>query len=174
MYIPFMNIVALANPCGRTEQLMDIPMQRCSIAGFLNPIRLTRWALLIGTLATLAFSAPLMAAPLLRCQLIQGGTTRVVEFSPKKDPYGAEAIDVNGRFRFKAVVVGDEDQVEYIKLYTYYQTQRQPVLLHEAKYAAPVAQSTDDLAALTGMNYLYSPRLEREFQYGCALLEVAP
>ncbi len=121
---------------------------------------------------------PVAAAPLLRCQIDQGGTTRMLEFAPVSDPYSVRAIDINGRFRFKAVVIGDARGVEYIKLYTYSQTRRQPVLLHVAKYMAPVALPVSvpepPFAALTGHQYLYSPQLERELQYGCALIEVAP
>ena len=97
----------------------------------------------------------------------------MLDFIPTGDPYSVEAIDINGRFRFKAVVIGDAQHIEYIKLYVYSQTRRQPVLLHQAKYLAPVATPGSAPSALTGINYLYSPQLERELQYGCALLENA-
>ena len=98
----------------------------------------------------------------------------VVEWAPVTDPYSVRAIDINKSFRFKAVVIGDERRVEYVKLYAYYQGKRQAVLLHSAQYMAPVALSAPSPTALTGLNRLYSPRLERELQYGCALVEVAP
>jgi hypothetical protein len=119
-------------------------------------------------------SADASATPLLRCKIDQGGTTQVLEFSPQTSPYTARAIDINGRFRFKAVVLGDTRQIEYVKLYTYDFPKRQPVLLHEAKYMAPLARSDSQQASLTGVNYVYSPRLERELQYECTLLETAP
>jgi hypothetical protein len=110
----------------------------------------------------------------LRCKIDQGGSTQVLEFAPESAPYTAKAIDINDQFRFKAVVVGDARQIEYIKIYTYDFPKRQPVLLHEAKYMAPVARPNPQPASLTGVNYVYSPRLERELQYECALLETAP
>jgi hypothetical protein len=119
-------------------------------------------------------SASASATPLLRCKIDQGGSTQVLEFAPESSPYSAKAVDINGRFRFKAVVVGDARQIEYIKIYTYDFPKRQPVLLHEAKYMVPVAQPVSQPASLTGVNYVYSPRLERELQYECALLENAP
>jgi hypothetical protein len=119
-------------------------------------------------------SASASATPLLRCKIEQGGSTQVFEFAPESSPYTAKAIDINGRFRFKAVVVGDARQIEYIKLYTYEYPKRQPVLLHEAKYLAPVAAQTMRPASLTGVNFVYSPRLERELQYECTLSESAP
>lgn len=127
-------------------------------------------ALLLGGLIS-ASAAP---ALLLRCQIDQGGATQVLDFPPVSDPYGVKAIDINGRFRFKAVVIGDQQHLDYIKLYTYSQARRQPVLLHVAKYMAPALPSGATSVALTGVNYIYSAQLERELQYNCALLEVAP
>ena len=128
-------------------------------------------------LLVLLLPALVSASPLLRCQVSYGGATRVLEFAPVADPYRVEAVDIDGRFRFKAVVVGDERRVDYVSLYSYYETERQSVLLHQAKYLAPVARASSAEnaapAALTGQNYLYSPGLERELQYACALVEVA-
>ncbi|MDN5836161.1 MAG: hypothetical protein L0H12_02280, partial [Nitrosospira sp.] len=55
-----------------------------------------------------------------------------------------------------------------------YREQHQVVLLHEARYMPPFEPNQSSFAALTGVNYLYSPALEQELQYGCALLEVQP
>lgn len=135
---------------------------------------LTRHRAWLCLLAGLSCSAAVSAAPRLRCQIDQGGETRVIEAAPVSDPYRVKATDIGESFRFKAVVIGDERQVEYIKLYTYYRSARQPVLLHQATYAAPVAQVAPSVAALTGHNRVYGPGLGRELQYGCALFEVAP
>lgn len=112
------------------------------------------------------------ASPLLRCEISQGGEAYIVDFLPRTDPYTVEAKNINGKFRFKAIVLGNEKLVESVKIYTYYQEQHQMVLLHEARYMPPFSQSPSSSVALTGVNYLYSPRLEEELQYGCALLEV--
>jgi hypothetical protein len=127
-----------------------------------------------GFLIVALSSTTSLAVPLLRCKIDQGGSAKVLEFAPENTPYTAKAIDINNQFRFKAVVVGDARQIEYIKLYTYDFPKRQPVLLHEAKYLAPIARPVSQPASLTGVNYVYSPRLERELQYDCALLETAP
>jgi hypothetical protein len=138
-----------------------------------SPLR--RWNFLIAGFVILALgSACASATSLLRCKIEQGGKTQLLEFSPGPDPYAAKAFDINGRFRFKAVVVGDTRQIEYIKIYTYDFPKRQPVLLHEAKYLVPVAGTVARPASLTGVNYIYSPRLERELQYECVLQESAP
>ena len=139
-------------------------LARCRSVG-----RIVGRAMFAGALC--AALTPVAAAPLLRCQIDQGGITRMLEFAPISDPYLAKAIDINGRFRFKAVVIGDARHIDYIKLYSYSQTRRQPVLLHVAKYMAPVALAQASFDALTGHQFLYSPQLEREMQYGCALIE---
>jgi len=133
-----------------------------------------RAACVSGLLAGCLSPAVASAAPLLRCQLDQGGSIMVRDFSPVADPYGVVPVEVNGRFRFKAVVVGDAQHIEYVKLYVYSKTKRQPVLLHEAVYLTPVASQDARPSALTGVNYIYSPQLERELKYGCAILETTP
>ena len=125
-------------------------------------------------LVLLALPIAPAAAPKLRCEVDQGGKTQTIEVAPVSDPYGVRGIDINGRFRFKAVLVGAADRVDYVALYTWYLSDGRPVLLHEAKYQAPQAWPDPPPAALTGRQYLYAPGLEREFQYGCALVEVAP
>ncbi len=114
------------------------------------------------------------AAIRLRCHIEQSGEVKDLEFSPVTDPYSIPSIAINKNFRFKAVVIGDEHKVDYIKIYTYYQIQRQAMLLHEAKYLSPVAQIAPLPDSLTGKNFHYSPILGRELQYGCALFEVSP
>lgn len=99
----------------------------------------------------------------------------LLQFAPVVDPYAVKAIDINERFRFKAVMVGSEHKVDYIKLYAYDLSSGQAALLHEAKYLSPVPQKnaiSNTLDTLTGQHYLYSPALGHEMQYGCALLEV--
>jgi len=125
-------------------------------------------------LTLLALPIASAAAPRLRCEVDQGGTTQTVELAPVSDPYGVQGTDINGRFRFKAVLVGDADRIAYVALYTWYLDGKRLVLLHEAKYQAPGARPDPPPAALTGRQYLYAPGLERELQYGCALAEVAP
>ena len=112
------------------------------------------------------------AASSLRCEIHQDGETYTVDFLPSADPYTVEAKNINGKFRFKAIIVGNDQLIESIKIYTYYQEQHQVVLLHEARYTPPFKQSPSSSAALTGVNYLYSPRLEHELQYGCTLRDV--
>lgn len=132
------------------------------------------WAVMAVFLGIGLPSTLLAASPLLRCEISQGGETFIEDFLPNSDPYGVEAKDINGEFRFKAVLLGNEQLIESIKIYTYYKEQHQVVLLHEAQYMPPFPQSQFSSAALTGVNYLYSPDMERELQYGCTLLEAPP
>jgi hypothetical protein len=114
------------------------------------------------------------AAPLLHCHLQQGETVTDTRVAPTTDPYRVTSLRIN-HFRFKAVVAGDAGRVDYINLYTYYETGNGAAdgvrLLHEAKYLAPLPQSGTGISSLTGTVYLYEPGLGREFSYDCALRE---
>ncbi|MFT3717469.1 hypothetical protein [Pseudorhodoferax sp.] len=132
---------------------------------------------LLPALLALGSGIDAAAAPLLHCHLEQGDTVTDTRTAPTTDPYRVAALRVN-RFRFKAVVVGDDRRIGYIKLYTYYDAgnaadgHAQGVrLLHEAKYLAPQPHRGAGPASLTGTVYLYEPRLGREFSYDCALRE---
>ena len=140
----------------------------------MGPAGRMRSAVSIGLLAAWTVPAMAQAALHLRCQIDQGGTTLVRDFAPVADPYGVASIDLNGRFRFKAVVIGDERRIQYIKLYTYYQTARRRVLVHEVKFTSPELPAGTSALALTGQNYVYSPGKEREFHYSCSLIEATP
>jgi hypothetical protein len=78
------------------------------------------------------------------------------------------------RFRFKAIVLGNDTRVTSIHLYVSYQTERQPMLLQHAKFVTPQALEQPTPDALTGRVAVYSPFLGKELQYGCALHEVSP
>jgi hypothetical protein len=112
------------------------------------------------------------ATPLLRCDVTYAGSTHVIETRPVSDPYPVASVDIAGRFRFKAVMVGQGAQVDYIKLYTYLETPRQPVLIHQATYRPPfMATRVPD--GLTGEQRVYGGPKERELLYRCMLQEVA-
>jgi hypothetical protein len=126
--------------------------------------------LLLTVLVTVSIDAA--AAPLLHCHLQQGDTVTDTQTAPTTDPYTVAAQRIN-HFRFKAVVVGDTDHVDYVNLYTYYDTGNGATndirLLQEAKYSAPQVPGGTASASLTGTVYLYEPSLGREFSYNCAL-----
>ena len=132
------------------------------------------------TLIVLAGQA--LAAPLLRCQIDQGGTTIPYTVGVVQDPYPVPSVDINGRFRFKALMVGDGAHVDYVKIYVYDNPRRQPVMIQYAKYLQPVLApnvSQADApsqapAPFTGVQTVYSPRLERELKYQCTLVEAQP
>lgn len=131
---------------------------------FLNPLLL---ALPLCTSAA-------QAAPLLRCHVGYALDDYVFDYTPTDNPYTAESKVIDDRFRFKAVMIGDAQHVEYVKIYVYADTPRQPTPLLENVYLSPTPQAHPSDYALTGKNVAYSPRLGRELRYGCALIEVTP
>lgn len=133
-----------------------------------RPLRSLAWGF---SCAALSLSA--VAAPLLRCQVSYAGTTHVIEASPVADPYPVASVDIGGRFRFKAVMVGHTARVDRILLYAYLDTRTQPILVQEAKYLPPFQASTTPYL-LTGEQHLYAGPVERELIYSCTLQGVTP
>jgi hypothetical protein len=129
--------------------------------------------LLCGTALCATLAPQAFAAPLLRCFVTYAGTTHTVEAHVVSDPYPVPSVDIGGRFYFKPVMVGQGQQVEYIKLYTYLDTRRQPVLVQQATYRAPFPKSASP-ALLTGEQTVIAGPVERELQYHCTLQEVQP
>ena len=124
------------------------------------------------TLAGLLLSLSTMATPLLRCHVAYAGTTHVIEARAVADPYPVPSVDIGGRFRFKAVMVGDANHVEYIKLYAYLDASRQPILVQQANYLPPFRATTTPYL-LTGEQHLYAGPVERELLYRCTLEGIA-
>jgi len=136
----------------------------------LNPRTLVRFAL---ASAALAFLPAAWAAPLLRCLVEYAGSTHVVEAQVVSDPYPVPSVDIGGRFRFKAILVGEAARIDHIVLYAYVDTKRQPVLVQQAKYLPPF-RVTAEPYALTGEQYVYAGVVERELHYSCTLQGVTP
>ena len=122
----------------------------------------------------LGFMVPttVQATPLLKCHFEVNAERSEKTFTPTTDPYTVDSVNLADRFRFKAVVLGNNTQVDLINVYVSYQTERQPMVLQQVKFVAPVAQVQPMPDALTGRVALYSPFLGKELQYGCALHEV--
>jgi hypothetical protein len=136
----------------------------------LNPTRalhLTTWWAPLALLG-LWLPCPTAAAPLLRCHVAYAGTTHLVEASPVADPYPVASVDIGGRFRFKAVMVGSQARIDYVKLYAYLDAKRQPILVQEVKYLPPFKPSVEPYL-LTGEQFLYAGPVERELNYRCTL-----
>lgn len=114
------------------------------------------------------------AAPVLRCLIESTGETLTHDARITTDPYAVRPVSVNRHFRFKAVVVGDPQAgtVAHVQLYTQYQSARGPVLLHQAGYTRPVVSTQAQVPSLTGLQWVYSPTRERQFQFECRWHEV--
>lgn len=126
-------------------------------------------------LLSLVFSPAAQAAPRLVCDVTYAGALHTVQAEPVAEPYGVPAVDVGGRFRFKAVVVGRGERIDRINLYVYQNTAQQAVLIQQAKYLPPFAPvGTKGPIALTGEQRLYAGHMERELTYHCVLHGVQP
>jgi hypothetical protein len=125
-----------------------------------------------GWLLVAFFPFVAQASPQLNCHFEVNAERFEHSFNPVSDPYTVASVNLADRFRFKAVVLGDDTRVDLINLYVSYQTERQPMILQHAKFVAPVTQTQPSPDGLTGRMALYSPFLGKELIYGCALHEV--
>jgi len=125
---------------------------------------------LLRGLALLLCASATLASPRLHCEMTYAGSTQVLEVVPVSDPYTVASVDVGGRFRFKAVMVGNDRQADYIKLYAYLDAKRQPILVQQVTYLPPFPTGN----TLTGKQFIYAGPVERELQYECKLNGVTP
>jgi hypothetical protein len=109
------------------------------------------------------------ASPVLRCKMLQGDSSFSHEVMPSRDPYTFVPIDILNRFRINAVVIGDTQQVDYVKVYAYYYAHGKPVIAHMNHYPSPVVQTDEQQPALTGLQRVYAPPYGFELQYSCSL-----
>ncbi len=124
-------------------------------------------------LICLALAPSAWSAALLRCDITYAGSIQVIETGPVADPYPVASVDIGGRFWFKAVLVGQGSRVEYVKLYAYLDTTKQPLLIHEAVHLPPF-QAGAAPYSLTGTHHLYAGPVERELIYACTLQGAQP
>lgn len=125
--------------------------------------------IMAAAVAMAAMGCAKAAPPTLHCQVRYLSDTVAIDATPVSDPYTVAAHDIGGRFHFKAVVVGHDQQVDYIALYTYdMEVPGAPALAHQVVLKPPFAVDAP-LPALTGWNHVFSARLGRELVYGCAL-----
>lgn len=118
--------------------------------------------------ASLVLCAVCSAAPLdsrLQCKIFAGGEDHQFVFLPTAHPYKARPIDLE-RFRFKAILSANAEQIENIKITVSYRSEKQALILQQATYLPPFVSPQ----SLTGRQQLYSPHLGRELIYECTLL----
>lgn len=102
------------------------------------------------------------------CTVTYGGEARRLEFPATANPYGVKAVDVAGRFRFKASYVREPWSAAAVNVYAYQQADDGDVLLQEGKYGPPFSLAGRGRYGFTGRQLVYS-RQQRELEYWCEL-----
>lgn len=102
------------------------------------------------------------------CSVTYGGEERRLEFPATADPYVVKAVDVAGRFRFKAIYIREPWNAAAVNVYAYQQSDAGDVLLQEGKYGPPFLRVGDARYGFTGRQLVYS-REQRELEYWCEL-----
>jgi len=102
------------------------------------------------------------------CHVTYGGEARRLEFPAADSPYTVKAIDVAGRFAFKAIYVREPWRAASINVYAYQRASNGDRLLQEGKYVPPFSSANAARYGFTGRQLLYSPE-QRELEYWCEL-----
>ena len=129
-----------------------------------------RHLLTAGSALLLSFTAHAEQAtqPELSCQVTYASQTETLLTGLSADPYTVKAADIAGRFRFKAVMQGKNNTINYIKLYVYLQNGDSDIPVHQASYSGPFPHA-EQAYRLTPHNTVYAGPLERMLQYECLL-----
>ncbi|HEX2870191.1 MAG TPA: hypothetical protein VHP33_03020 [Polyangiaceae bacterium] len=100
------------------------------------------------------------------CHVSYGGEEQRLVFPATHSPYAVKAVDVAGRFAFKAIYLQEPFQARSIHLYAYDRTGTEDRLIQEGKYAPPFAEPAGAGYGFTGRQLVYS-REQRELEYWC-------
>ena len=134
-----------------------------------------RWAVCLPLLAILASPAVKAQAPAreLVCQMRYASQEQVLRQGAGPDPYAAATVEVPGRFRLRAVVLGTPSRIQHVTLTSYQLSEEQPpLILHQVRLKGPFAEQSA-IPDLTGWQHVYAGGLGREMRFGCALLPPA-
>jgi len=102
------------------------------------------------------------------CHVTYGGEARHLQFPATDSPYTVKAIDVAGRFAFKAIYVREPWRAASINVYAYQCASSGDRLLQEGKYAPPFSSANAARYGFTGRQLVYSAD-QRELEYWCEL-----
>ena len=92
--------------------------------------------------------------------------------APVSSPYGVAAIRVGSYFRFRVVFQTEPRDQAGVHIYTYADREEGLVPLHQADYAYPLAAG--GAHGFTGLQFVYEPLRDGEFQYWCEMLNTSP
>jgi hypothetical protein len=105
--------------------------------------------------------------PLVECVLSYGGESHTTVVRPTSEPYRINALKIEDAFEFKAVYVALPANVAALNFYTYYVSERGPVIAEQTKYRPPFPKnSPGSNGNFTGTRYVYGPDGE-ELVYSC-------
>ncbi|HSG21633.1 MAG TPA: hypothetical protein VLA64_01610 [Azonexus sp.] len=101
------------------------------------------------------------------CHVTYGGETRLIEARPATMPYSVAPTPIGSYFLFRIVFRAEPADLASIKLYAYTNRDTGPVIIHQASYAYPAANTP--VNGFTGLNLVYETVRDSELQYWCEL-----
>jgi len=116
------------------------------------------------------FIAAVIASPAFAdtatCHIIYGGENFTVSAQPTADPYTVKGEKIGRYFEVKVSYITEPADLAALSIYVYAMSSGEPVLIHQAKYAADV-RNAPGRWGFTGFHYVYEPSKSSEIQYWC-------
>src|SRR3954469_1615167 len=95
------------------------------------------WFCVCAWLGGLSLAGCARKEPAVLCTCVYGGVEQRLTFPATREPYEVKAVDVAGRFRFKAIYLREPRRAASVNVYAYHQAEDRDVLLQEGKYLPP-------------------------------------
>ena len=112
-----------------------------------TPLKVWLLAALLALALTSTGCRRASAPALVECVLDYGGQARTTVVRATTDPYRVKPVNVDDQFAFRAVYVTAPAAAAVLDLYTYYVTEKGPVIVEQTKYLPPFPKNS---AALRG------------------------
>ncbi|WP_338414170.1 hypothetical protein [uncultured Sphaerotilus sp.] len=124
--------------------------------------------LFCAALTAVALLLPLAAsaADRVRCHVDYGGETRTIEAGPVASALTVAPVEVGSYFRFRLVLERTRGLPDDLRIETFADREDGPVLIHQARYAAPL-HPAGRRGGFTGYQTVYEPVRDGELQYWC-------
>lgn len=124
----------------------------------------------LGVFLLTAFLAVPATAEIVSCHYTYGGEEKRLVARPVTSPYAVSNIAVGSYFQFRVVFQTEPADLASVKIYVFADREAGLVPIHQATYPYPPTLNADARYGFTGLQLVYEPVRDGEFQYWCRIL----
>lgn len=107
------------------------------------------------------------------CHIEYGGQSITARSVAVASAYDVAAIRVGSLFLFRLVFQQEPAELASVKVYTYFEKDEEPSLIHQARFPYPPQKPGASIFGFTGQQSVYEPVRGGELQYWCELEDSA-